>query len=57
VASSETVSVLKRLLRLILRADDIAMASTRTPEDQQEFEALKREIEALNARLQHTDKL
>ena len=35
-------------------ADDLASASTGTPEGRQRFEALKREIEALNSRLQST---
>ena len=35
-------------------ADGLASASTGTPEGQQKFEALKRDIEALNSRLQST---
>ena len=54
VNSPETRFVLKRLLRLIMIADDLATASSGTREDQQKFEALKREIEVLNTHLQNT---
>jgi hypothetical protein len=57
VVSPDTRFVLKRLLRLIVMADDLATAPIRTPEDQQKFELLKREIEILNARLQNIHSL
>jgi hypothetical protein len=53
----ETRSLLKRLLHLIIMADDLATASTGTSEDQQKFEKLKGEIEVLNTRLQQTQRL
>jgi hypothetical protein len=57
VVSPDTRFVLKRLLRLIVMADDLATASVRTPEDQHKFERLKHEIEILNARLQNIHSL
>lgn len=57
MVSPDTRFVLKRLLRLIVMADDLATASIRAPEDQQKFELLKREIEILNARLQNIHSL
>jgi len=54
VNSPETRFLLKRLLRLVMLADDLATASSGTPQDQQKFEALKREIEVLNTHLQNT---
>jgi hypothetical protein len=54
VTSPETRFLLKRLLRLIGMAEDLATTSSRTPEDQKQFEALKREIEILNTQLQNT---
>jgi hypothetical protein len=54
VTSPETRFLLKRFLRLILIAEDLATTSTGTPEDEQKFEAVKREIEVLNTRLQST---
>ena len=57
MTSPETRFLLKRLLRLIGMAEDLATSSARTPEDQKQFEALKREIEVLNTQLQNTRSL
>jgi hypothetical protein len=54
VTSPETRFLLKRLLRLIGIAEELATTSRRTPEDQKQFETLKREIEILNTQLQNT---
>jgi hypothetical protein len=57
VTSPETRFLLKRFARLIAMAEDLATAATGTPEDEQKFDALKREIDIINNRLQNINKL
>jgi hypothetical protein len=57
VTSPETRFLLKRFARLIATAEDLATQSSGAPEDQQRFDALKREIEIINPRLQNIHQL